>query len=42
MFQTAALRLLLVGIAPRLAIAAAVVACVWLGFWWATATPGGL
>lgn len=34
------LRLLLVGAAPRLAIAGVIVALLWLGFLWATATPG--
>jgi len=34
------LRLLLLGAGPRLAGAAAVVALLWLGFFWATSTPG--
>ncbi len=33
-------RLLLVGIGPRLGIAAAIAALLWLGFVWAIATPG--
>lgn len=37
-----ALQLLLVGALPRLAIAGGVVALLWLGFLWATATPGAL
>lgn len=36
------LRLLLVGAPPRLAMAALVVAALWVGFFWATATPGAL
>jgi len=32
--------LLLAGAAPRLAVAAAVAALVWLGFFWATTPPG--
>ncbi len=36
------LRLLLLGSGPRLAVAALVVALLWLGYFWATATPGGL
>lgn len=35
-----AIRLLLIGVGPRLAIALAVVVALWLGFFWATATPG--
>ncbi|MEM6589745.1 MAG: hypothetical protein AAF641_14955 [Pseudomonadota bacterium] len=35
-------RLLLIGAAPRLAIAAVIVALLWLAFFWATATPGSL
>lgn len=34
------LRLLLVGAAPRLAGAALIVALLWAGFFWATASPG--
>ena len=34
------LRLLLLGAGPRLAGAAAIVALLWLGFAWATSTPG--
>jgi hypothetical protein len=33
-------RLLLVGVGPRLAIAALIVAALWLGFFWATAPLG--
>ncbi len=36
------LQLLLVGVGPRLAIAALIVAALWLGFFWATSTPGAL
>lgn len=35
-----ALRLLLVGVGPRLAIAGGIVALLWLGFLWATTPPG--
>ena len=35
-----ALRLLLLGAAPRLAGAAAIVALLWLGFVWATSSMG--
>ena len=35
--RVAPLRLLLLGIGPRLAIAALVICCLWLGFFWATA-----
>lgn len=35
-------RLLLVGVLPRLLVAAAVVVALWLGFFWATTTPGAL
>ncbi|MEO0913507.1 MAG: hypothetical protein AAFY59_11040 [Pseudomonadota bacterium] len=38
--NTRTLRLLLVGAGPRLAIAALIVALLWMGFLWATATPG--
>ena len=34
------LRLLLLGAGPRLAGAAIIVALLWLGFVWATSTPG--
>lgn len=34
------LRLLLIGAGPRLAAALLVVALLWLGFLWATTTPG--
>ena len=37
-----AARLLLVGAGPRLAGAALIVAVLWAGFFWATATPGAL
>lgn len=36
------LRLLLVGVVPRLAVAGMIVALLWAGFFWATRTPGGL
>lgn len=36
------LRLLLVGAGPRLAVAAVIVATLWLGFLWATTNPGAL
>ena len=36
------IQFLLMGAAPRLAGAAAVVAILWAGFVWATATPGAL
>ena len=35
-----ALRLLLLGAGPRLAGAAIIVALLWLGFVWATSSPG--
>lgn len=35
-------RLLLVGAGPRLAVAVLIVLLLWAGFFWATATPGGL
>ena len=35
-----ALRLLLLGAGPRLAGAAVIVALLWLGFVWATSSPG--
>lgn len=38
--NVSSLRLLLVGAGPRLIIAALVIAALWLGFFWATATPG--
>jgi hypothetical protein len=34
------LRLLLLGAGPRLAGAALLVGMLWIGFFWATATPG--
>ena len=34
------LRLLLLGAGPRLAGAAVIVALLWLGFIWATSSPG--
>lgn len=37
-----ALRLLLIGAGPRLLGAAVIVALLWLGFFWATRTPGAL
>ncbi|MEL7254515.1 MAG: hypothetical protein AAFZ04_10670 [Pseudomonadota bacterium] len=40
--QKAPFRLLLIGAGPRLLMAAAIVALLWLGFFWATATPGAL
>jgi len=42
MDRPAMLRLLLIGAGARLAGAALVVAGLWAGFFWATATPGGL
>ncbi|MEM6608091.1 MAG: hypothetical protein AAF689_05875 [Pseudomonadota bacterium] len=36
------LGLLLVGAGPRLAMAALIMAVLWAGFFWATATPGAL
>lgn len=30
------------GVAPRLLVAGLVILAVWAGFFWATATPGGL
>jgi len=36
------IRLLLVGATPRFAIAALIVGALWLGFFWATSTPGAL
>lgn len=38
--DTAAMRLLLVGAGPRLAVACLIVAGLWLGFFWATTVPG--
>lgn len=35
-----ALQLMLVGILPRLGIAALVIAALWLGYAWATTPPG--
>lgn len=35
-------RLLLVGVLPRLLVAAGVISALWLGFFWATGTPGAL
>lgn len=35
-------RLLLVGILPRLLVAVAMIVALWLGFFWATTTPGAL
>ena len=35
-------RLILVGAMPRLGVAALIVGMLWAGFFWATATPGGL
>ena len=35
-------RLLLVGTGPRLLGAVVVVVLMWIGFLWATSTPGGL
>lgn len=40
MARPARLHLLLVGAGPRLAGAALIVAALWAGFFWATATPG--
>ena len=37
-----AMRLLLVGVGPRLAVAAFFVVALWLGFVWATTSPGAL
>jgi hypothetical protein len=34
--------LLLSGVVPRLAVAGLIVAALWLGFVWATSTPGAL
>ncbi|MCY3879104.1 MAG: hypothetical protein OXF74_07990 [Rhodobacteraceae bacterium] len=36
------LRLLPLGVWPRLAAAALIVALLWAGFIWATFTPGGI
>ena len=33
-------RLLLVGAAPRLLVAAGIIAILWLGFFWAITPPG--
>jgi hypothetical protein len=38
----AMLRLLLLGVGPRLVGAALIVAALWAGFFWATSTPGAL
>ena len=35
------LRLLPLGVGPRLVGAAFIVAALWAGFFWATSTPGG-
>ena len=40
--KTKAIGLLLVGAGPRLAVALLIVAALWAGFFWATATPGTL
>ena len=40
--SASSLRLLLIGVGPRLAGAALIVAALWAGFFWATSTPGGL
>ena len=40
--SASSLRLLLIGVGSRLAGAALIVAALWVGFFWATATPGGL
>jgi hypothetical protein len=40
--QQSAVRLLLLGAAPRLAGAILIVALLWAAFFWATATPGAL
>ena len=36
------IQFLLMGAGPRLAGAAVIVALLWAGFFWATATPGAL
>ncbi len=36
------LQLLLVGVGPRLSVAGLIIAVLWLGFFWATSTPGAL
>ena len=36
------LRPILIGVGPRLAIAAIIAALLWLGFAWATVNPGAL
>lgn len=40
-WRGASARLLLLGVGPRLLGAAAVVAALWAGFFWATARLGG-
>lgn len=35
-------RVLLVGVGPRLAVAALLVLALWAAFFWATSTPGSL
>ena len=40
--DSAMLRLLLVGVGPRIAGALLVVALIWAGFFWATSSPGAL
>ena len=39
-FQKPMVRLLLLGAAPRLGIAAVVILLLWAGFFWATASMG--
>lgn len=41
-YDVSAVRLLLVGALPRLTVASLIVALLWLGFFWATSTPGAL
>ena len=38
--QQSMVRLLLLGAGPLLVVAALVVAALWVGFFWATSTPG--
>jgi len=40
--QFSTFRLILVGVLPRISIAAVISALLWLGFLWATATPGAI
>ena len=40
--RQSAVRLLLLGAAPRLVGAVLIVALLWAGFFWATATPGAI